>query len=555
MKDTRNTISLTNNDYRLSQLIQNLQIYYQTRLQNLDQLILQEIDVEVAVLKQVSGYIFKFSGKRIRVLLMFMIFDAIINLLHQMPIEQDLSQSAEINLALHGDSDQIIKSQEWQQPVQDLINLAMIVEFIHNATILHDDVVDDNITTRRGLSTANNLWQNKLCILGGDFLLAKAFKNIIQTGQQKIAQILSSAACKIIQGEVNQIVYNTSPENLTKHKDSSNTNLENNNQRHKCLSDEVINASLSGTKMGQDEDRDKAINQFTWQNALRNVFKKSYPSLDLTSQLAQTNLSILQNSLQEYLMMIEQKTAVLFEAAVQISALTSLRTSSSLNAELSEQLASMAAQFANYLGIAFQMRDDLLDYCGNENSLGKALGADYFEDKMTLPIILYRAALIMDSANQEKIKLFEQIWQNKTKQNFTELVNLIKLAKIHQQAWLFIDQYIAQARQILQQIVQKISWQMQIHAAGNQTVSKQSSRQQIGQGENSEAKVALEMLSRKVCSTQKKFANNLEVLIGQVTRDNLVISQVQQNSFALENLFLMMEALFGNALLEEISHI
>jgi octaprenyl-diphosphate synthase len=176
------------------------------------------------------------------------------------------------------------------------VNLAAAVEFIHTATLLHDDVVDES-ELRRGLDTANAVWGNKASVLVGDFLFSRAFQLMVADGSLHVLKILSDASAVIAQGEVHQL---------------------------------------------------------------------------LTSNNTATDESA-------YLQVIEAKTAALFAAACQVGAVVAERP------ESEEQALS---RFGQGLGIAFQLVDDVLDYSAEQQALGKTVGDDFREGKVTLPVVL-----------------------------------------------------------------------------------------------------------------------------------------------------------------------
>ncbi|WPZ37061.1 polyprenyl synthetase family protein [Thalassobaculum sp. OXR-137] len=180
------------------------------------------------------------------------------------------------------------------------IDLAACVEFIHTATLLHDDVVDES-NLRRGKDTANAVWGNQASVLVGDFLFSRAFQLMVADGSLKVLKILSDASAVIAEGEVHQLV---------------TTN---------------------------DIDTTEAA----------------------------------------YLQVIESKTAVLFAAASQIGAVVAERPESEEKA---------LESFGRNLGVAFQLVDDVLDYSAEQEALGKTVGDDFREGKMTLPVILAYAA-------------------------------------------------------------------------------------------------------------------------------------------------------------------
>ncbi|MCX8505701.1 MAG: polyprenyl synthetase family protein [Alphaproteobacteria bacterium] len=174
--------------------------------------------------------------------------------------------------------------------------LAAAVEFIHTATLLHDDVVDES-HLRRGSASANALFGNKPSVLVGDFLFSRAFSLMVEDGSLRVLLILSEAAAIIAEGEVEQLI----------------------------------------------------------------------TSNDLaTSEAA-------------YLNVIRAKTASLFAAAARIGAVVADRP-------MTEEEA--LGQFGLNLGLAFQLVDDALDYAAEQEKLGKTIGDDFREGKMTLPVIL-----------------------------------------------------------------------------------------------------------------------------------------------------------------------
>ncbi len=176
------------------------------------------------------------------------------------------------------------------------INFAAAVEFMHNATLLHDDVVDES-DMRRGKPAARMIWGNKASILVGDFLLGQAFMMMVETGDIVSLGVLSSASAVMAEGEVLQLA-----------------------------------------KTG-----------------------------DVSTSPA------------DYSEVIRAKTAVLFEAACQVGAISGGADTAGRQA---------LSQYGLELGIAFQLVDDVLDYGGQAGTLGKNTGDDLREGKMTLPVIL-----------------------------------------------------------------------------------------------------------------------------------------------------------------------
>lgn len=180
------------------------------------------------------------------------------------------------------------------------VQLAACVEFIHTATLLHDDVVDESLL-RRGNASANAVFGNKASVLVGDFLFARSFQLMVADGSLKVLAILSQAAATIAEGEVLQLA--------TQH--------------------------------------------------------------DLSTPL------------ETYLDVIRGKTAALFIAACQVGAVVAERPEA-------EELA--LAAYGSNLGMAFQLVDDALDYAADQATLGKTVGDDFREGKVTLPVLAAVAA-------------------------------------------------------------------------------------------------------------------------------------------------------------------
>jgi octaprenyl-diphosphate synthase len=176
------------------------------------------------------------------------------------------------------------------------LGLAACVEFIHTATLLHDDVIDES-DLRRGLATANAVWGNKASVLVGDFLFSRAFQLMVADGSLRVLAILSHASAVIAEGEVLQLI--TSNDTAT--------------------------------------------------------------------------------SEQAYLDVVRSKTAALFSAACRIGAVVAERPK--VDEEALEG-------FGLNLGIAFQLIDDVLDYSARQAELGKTIGDDFRDGKITLPVIL-----------------------------------------------------------------------------------------------------------------------------------------------------------------------
>ncbi len=229
-------------------------------MRRVNELILERMKSPVALIPQLAGHIIAAGGKRLRPVLTL----------------------ASARLCGHRE-DRHIK-------------LAACVEFIHTATLLHDDVVDES-DLRRGLATANAVWGNKASVLVGDFLFSRSFELMVEDGSLAVLAILSRASAIIAEGEVAQL----------------------------------ITANDTAT------------------------------------------------SEQAYLEVIESKTAALFAAACRIGAVVADRPKAEEDALYGYGL---------NLGIAFQLVDDVLDFAAQQAALGKAVGDDFRDGKITLPVIL-----------------------------------------------------------------------------------------------------------------------------------------------------------------------
>lgn len=229
-------------------------------LKKVNQVIIDNMQSDVPLIPQLAGHIVSSGGKRIRPLLL------------------------------------LIAARLCGYEGQRHIPLAACVEFIHTATLLHDDVVDES-DLRRGKATANAVFGNEASVLVGDFLFSRSFQLMVKDGSLKVLKILSDASAVIAEGEVMQLMTSNDTE---------------------------------------------------------------------TTEAA-------------YLRVIESKTAKLFEAACQIGPVVAERPQSEEDA---------LARFGMALGVIFQLTDDVLDYSASQAELGKTVGDDFREGKITLPIIL-----------------------------------------------------------------------------------------------------------------------------------------------------------------------
>lgn len=228
-------------------------------MKSVDTVIRSRLDSEVVLIRTIGDYIVGAGGKRMRPALVLMIAKA---------------------LGYEGSNHQL---------------LAAVVEFIHTATLLHDDVVDES-DLRRGRSTANAVFGNAASVLVGDYLYSKSFEMMVESGSMQVMAVLSGATTVIAEGEVLQLLNVHDP--------------------------------------------------------------------DVT--------------LDRYLQVVRYKTAKLFEAAAEVGAIVA-------GATLEQQAA--AATYGRHIGTAFQLIDDVLDYSGDADALGKNVGDDLREGKPTLPLI------------------------------------------------------------------------------------------------------------------------------------------------------------------------
>lgn len=210
------------------------------------------------------------------------------------------------------------------------IPMASVVEFIHTATLLHDDVVD-SAKLRRGLASANTLWGNEASVLIGDFLFSKSFSLMVAAGSLDLLRVMSRATTIIAEGEVMQLLHTGDIE----------------------LSEE------------------------------------------------------------SYIDVVRSKTAVLLSAACQCGAILG---------GAGQQQEKAVASFGMNLGIAFQLMDDTLDYIASEAELGKSIGHDLEEGKMTLPLI----HTLKKCSQEERNKIASVIAQDEVSEDdFAHIASLV----------------------------------------------------------------------------------------------------------------------------------
>jgi len=265
----------------------------QTDFDAVNQLIIEQLHSNVGLVENIGHYLVEAGGKRLRPMLVLLAANA---------------------LDYRG---------------KDHLKLAAIIEFIHTATLLHDDVVDLS-ELRRGRITANAKWGNAPSVLVGDFLYSRAFQLMVNIGEMKIMDVLANTTNTISEGEVQQLV-----------------NAKN-------------------------------------------------PDLDESS----------------YFDVIYKKTAILFSAACETAAVLA-------NSETKTREAMQ--QYGYHIGMAFQLIDDVLDYSGNSEDLGKNVGDDLAEGKPTLPLIV-----AMRKGNTEQAQLIANAIRNGDKSNIEAIVAIVR---------------------------------------------------------------------------------------------------------------------------------
>jgi len=258
-----------------------------------DALIRQRLDSDVVLIRQVAEYIISAGGKRLRPAL-------------------HLASCAAVG---------------YRSPAR--FELAAVLEFIHTATLLHDDVVDES-ALRRGRQTANAAFGSAASVLVGDFLYSRAFQMMVRLDNMRVMEVLAEATNTIAEGEVLQLMNVHDP--------------------------------------AVDEAR--------------------------------------------YLEVIHRKTAKLFEAAARLAAVL---------AGLPQAVESGLANYGMHLGTAFQLIDDVLDYSGDAQTIGKSLGDDLAEGKPTLPLIR-----VMRTGTASQAKLVREAIETGGREAFAEVLAAIR---------------------------------------------------------------------------------------------------------------------------------
>lgn len=285
-------------------------------MQAVDAVIRERLHSDVPLIRQIAEYIIAGGGKRMRPALL------------------------------------LLSAQAAKYQGQQHHELAAVVEFIHTATLLHDDVVDES-ALRRGRETANAHFGNAASVLVGDFLYSRAFQMMVGVGSMRVMEILADATNVIAEGEVLQLM--------------------------NC----------------HNADVDVA----------------------------------------DYLRVVRYKTAKLFEASSRLGAV--------LGAS-SGEIETGLADYGMHLGTAFQIVDDVLDYSGSEDEIGKSLGDDLAEGKPTLPLIH-----VIQNGNRDQSGLVRSALENGGRELFGEIIKAVQATGGLEAAMLVAEGEIDQAKSAL----------------------------------------------------------------------------------------------------------
>lgn len=269
-----------------------IQALMKSELDLMNKILVDRLDSNVDLISQMSQYIINSGGKRIRPLLLLI-----------------CAKATEYDGDYH-------------------YSMAVVIELIHTATLLHDDVVDQS-ATRRGQETANELWGNAPSVLVGDFLYSRAFEIMVEPNSMEIMRILSKATNQISEGEVLQLL-------------------------------NIKNANVTQA---------------------------------------------------EYFKVIERKTACLFKAACEIAGILSSADQKVINA---------MGSFGMHLGNAFQIIDDTLDYESDSNIIGKEIGDDLSEGKVTLPMIY-----ALEKTKKAENKILKDAIKNADASHIDQIVEIL----------------------------------------------------------------------------------------------------------------------------------
>ena len=269
-----------------------IQTLMKSEIDLMNNILVDRLDSNVELINQMSQYIINSGGKRIRPLLLLL----------------------------------CAKANDYRGDYH--YSMAVVIELIHTATLLHDDVVDQS-KTRRGQETANELWGNAPSVLVGDFLYSRAFEIMVEPNSMEIMKILSKATNQISEGEVLQLL------------------------------------NIKNSKVTQSE----------------------------------------------YYRVIERKTACLFKAACQIAGFLS---------KADQKIIDAMGSFGMHLGNAFQIIDDTLDYESDSEIIGKEVGDDLSEGKVTLPMIY-----AIEKTNKTQNKILTDAIENADASNINQIVEIL----------------------------------------------------------------------------------------------------------------------------------
>ena len=231
------------------------------------------------------------------------------------------------------------------------VTLAVCIEFIHNATLLHDDVIDTG-KIRRGKLSANQIWGNKVSVLVGDYLLSRAFKLMVKNKSLKLLEILSQTSLILARGQI-QDVGNNQNVNLTEKK---------------------------------------------------------------------------------YLSIIDAKTAELFRISCFLPTIIT---------DQDKRTQKIFNDFGFNFGMAFQLSDDVLDYFGDSSKMGKSVGKDFFEGKVTYPVIH-----CFKKSNKKSKKIIAKLFfkRKRSKKDLAVLLNLMKKTNTYKSSIEFVRKYAEKAK-------------------------------------------------------------------------------------------------------------
>ncbi len=297
-------------------MLQKICLPIKKELQELESKFSSIIDTDVKLIKDIFSYLVSAKGKRLRPILL------------------------------------LLSSGLLGKPTKKSIDAAIVIELLHSATLIHDDVVD-NSHLRRGNPSVNSIWENKISVLIGDFLFAHIFACLVRMNDNKLIKLISDVTSRMSQGELLQM-----------------------ERAHDFRIDEQI-----------------------------------------------------------YMKSISFKTASLIAATCQMGAITS-----SVNNNLKHE--ENLRRFGEKLGLAFQIKDDLLDFYGAEKSMGKPIGKDLMENIITLPV-LYS----LNSTDQTTRNQMLAILENGKDENSQIIVDFVKanggLEYAEKKANLYIEEAIS----------------------------------------------------------------------------------------------------------------